>query len=246
MPKAQQVSEKTCDNLLSVMTLEILYEDNHLLVVNKPSGLATMGARAGEHSLLEVSKDYIREKYHKPGNVYLGTVSRLDESVTGVTLFARTSKAAARLAKQFREREVEKTYWAIVAGHLHPQRGELVDWLVKNDAHRKMEIASKEASGAQEARLTYEVLQEFPEHSLLRVQLETGRKHQIRVQLASRSHAILGDAKYKSGEAFPSGIALHSRRLIVEHPTLRTPIVITAPLPTSWRKWVSADREGQL
>jgi 23S rRNA pseudouridine1911/1915/1917 synthase len=228
------------------MTLEVLYEDNHLLVVNKPAGLATMGARAGEHSLLEVAKRYIREKHNKPGNVYLGTVSRLDEPVTGVTLFARTSKAAARLAKQFRERDVEKTYWAIVAGHLHPNRSELVDWLVKNDAHRRMDIAPKNAEGAQEARLTYEVLREFAEHSLLQVQLETGRKHQIRVQLGSRSHAILGDAKYKSSELFPSGIALHSRRLVVEHPTLHTPITITAPLPKSWRKWVSGEMEGQL
>ncbi len=228
------------------MTLDVLYEDNHLLIVNKPAGLATMGAKAGEHSLLEVAKAYIREKYQKPGNVYLGTVSRLDEPVTGVTLFARTSKAAGRLAKQFREREVQKTYWAIVAGHPKPRRAELVDWLIKNDAHRRMEIAAKDTDGAQEARLTYDVLEEFAEHSLLNVQLETGRKHQIRVQLASRSHAILGDGKYKSGEPFPSGIALHSRRLVVDHPTLYTPITITAPLPKSWRKWVSVDREGRL
>jgi 23S rRNA pseudouridine1911/1915/1917 synthase len=230
---------------LSIM-LEVLYEDNHLLVVNKPAGLATMGARAGEHSLLEVAKDYIRNKHNKPGNVFLGTVSRLDEPVTGVTLFARTSKAAARLAKQFRERDVQKTYWAIVAGHPRPRRAELVDWLIKNDAQRRMDIAANETDGAQEARLNYEILKEYPAHSLLKVKLETGRKHQIRVQLASRSHAILGDAKYKSDEPFASGIALHSRRLAVEHPTLHTPIILTAPLPKSWRKWVPADWEAQL
>lgn len=229
-----------------VMTLEVLYEDNHLLVVNKPAGLATMGARAGEHSLLEVAKGYIREKYHKPGNVFLGTVSRLDEPVTGVTLFARTSKAAARLAKQFRERDVEKTYWAIVAGHPRPKRAELADWLKKNDAQRRMDIVAKDTEGAQDARLTYEILEEYPEHSLLKVQLETGRKHQIRVQLSGRSHAILGDAKYQSEEPFASGIALHSRRLVVDHPTLHTPILITAPLPKSWRTWIPAAREGQL
>jgi 23S rRNA pseudouridine1911/1915/1917 synthase len=228
------------------MPLEVLYEDNHLLAVNKPAGLPTMGVAAGEPSLLEVAKAYIRQRHHKPGNVYLGTVSRLDAPVTGVTLFARTSKAAARLAAQFRGRDVEKTYWAIVVGCPHPRRAELVDWLVKDERHRRMHVAIAGSPGAQEARLTYELLHEYSAHSLLQVRLETGRKHQIRLQLASRGHAIVGDRKYGSDDAFAAGIALHARRLAVEHPTLHTPLMITAPLPRSWGKWVSAEMETRM
>jgi 23S rRNA pseudouridine1911/1915/1917 synthase len=228
----------------SAMTLQILFEDNHVLAVNKPAGLPTMGARAGEHCLVEVVKAYIREKYQKPGNVYLGIVSRLDEPATGVLIFARNSKATGRLAKQFRERKARKTYWAIVEGHPCPPSGELVDSLVKNDLDRRMDVAPG-AGGGQDARLTYEVIQEYPRHSLLSVQLETGRKHQIRVQLSSRGHAIIGDGKYGSQEAFAEGIALHARRLVIDHPKSYTPLVIDAPLPPGWANWVSADSERQ-
>lgn len=224
---------------------QILFEDNHLLAVNKPAGLPTMGAVAGEHCVVEVVKSYIREKYDKPGNVYLGIVSRLDEPVTGVLVFARNSKATGRLARQFREREAEKTYWAIVSGHPRPPRAELVDWLIKNPLDRKSDIAASGADGAKEARLDYEVLHEFAEHSLLRVQLTTGRKHQIRAQLSSRDHPIVGDRKYGSNDPFPAGIALHARQLVVVHPKSYTPFKITAPLPASWETWVSPDREGQ-
>jgi 23S rRNA pseudouridine1911/1915/1917 synthase len=228
------------------MALEVLYEDNHLLAVNKPAGLPTMGVAAGQPSLLEVAKAYIRQKHHKPGNVYLGTVSRLDAPVTGVSLFARTSKAAARLAAQFRGRDVEKTYWAIVAGRPDPRDAELIDWLVKDERHRRMHVAAAGSPAAQEARLTYELLHEYAEHSLLRVKLETGRKHQIRLQLASRGHAIVGDRKYGSEDEFAAGIALHARRLVVEHPTLHTRLMITAALPRSWARWVSAEVEMRL
>jgi len=227
-------------------TLDVLYEDNHLLIVNKPAGLATMGVEAGTASLLTLAKDYLREKYRKPGNVYLGVVSRLDAPVTGAVVLARTSKAAARMTAQFRERSVEKTYWAIVAGRPSPAEGEYVDWLRKDERLRRMLVAAPGEPGAQEARLRYGTLEGLSRagHSLLEIRLETGRKHQIRAQFAHHGHPIVGDAKYGSREALPAGIALHARRLVVEHPTLRTPVEAVAPLPGSWSGWVSRTRTG--
>ena len=209
----------------------ILYEDNHLLVVNKPAGLPTMGVAADRPSLLTEAKEYIRRKYDKPGNVYLGIVSRLDAPVTGVVLIARTSKAAKRLTEQFRERSVEKIYWALVEGAMHPEQGELVDWMRKDERHRRMHVATPESPTAKEARLWYRVLPSGGKETLLEVRLETGRKHQIRVQLATRDRPVLGDRKYGSLRAFPSGIALHSRSLTIEHPVRHEPISVVAPLP---------------
>jgi 23S rRNA pseudouridine1911/1915/1917 synthase len=224
--------------------LDVLYEDNHLLIVNKPAGLATMGVSAGTPSLITVAKEYLRVKYQKPGNVYLGVVSRLDTPVTGAVLFARTSKAAARMTEQFRAREVEKVYWAIVEGHLSPVEGEYVDWVRKDERHRRVRIAAPAAPGAQEARLRYKLLQQLnrrDDYSLLEIELGTGRKHQIRVQLAHHGHPIVGDQKYGGRDSLAAGIALHSRRLVVEHPTLHTPIEVVAPLPKAWGKWVDVD-----
>src|SRR5262245_24190120 len=135
--------------------LRVLYEDNHLLAVNKPAGLATMGLSPREASLFTLAKDYIKRKYHKPGNVYLGVVSRLDAAVTGVVLLARTSKAAARLSQRFRTRDVEKTYWAIVEGNVEPPEGELHDWLVKDEPRRRMRKCPQGTPGAREAHLSY-------------------------------------------------------------------------------------------
>lgn len=217
------------------MQFEILYEDNHLLVVNKPAGLATMGAKPGKPTLLAEAKKYIAEKYSKPGNVYLGVVSRLDAPVTGVLTIARTSKAAKRLTEAFRERRVEKIYWAVVPGRVDPPTGELVDHVRKHERHRKVLVVSEAAHGAQLAKLRYQTLACERGKSLLEVQLETGRKHQIRVQLAERSHAIVGDRKYGSELPFASGIALHSRSIAFEHPVKKTPLTITADPPKSWR-----------
>ena len=225
--------------------IEVLYEDNHLLVVNKPAGLPTMGA-VGKLCLLDVAKDYIREKYKKPGKVYLGTVSRLDAPVTGVVLFARTSKAAARVAKQFRERHVDKTYWAIVQGEASAASVACVDWLRKDERHRRMHICPAGAEGAQEARLSYRALYSLDDNSLVEIRLETGRKHQIRVQLAKRGQAIMGDRKYGGSKEFPAGIALHARSLEIEHPTLKQEIEFTAGLPKTWRRWVSNELEQRL
>jgi 23S rRNA pseudouridine1911/1915/1917 synthase len=215
---------------------EILYEDNHLLAVSKPVGLPTMGVAAGEPSLLALAKDYIKERYQKPGNVYLGAMSRLDAPVSGIVLFARTSKAAARLTEQFRTRTVDKTYWALVRGPI-PDAGQWVDWIVKDERHRKMHISRRGEPGAQEAKLSYRRLADFGTATLIEVELETGRKHQIRLQLSSRGFPILGDRKYGSPDSFPAGIALHARRLRIEHPTRAETLEFEAPLPAAWRRW---------
>lgn len=216
--------------------LEILFEDNHLLVVNKPAMLPTMGVAEGEPSLLTVAKDYIREKYQKPGNVYLGIVSRLDTPVTGVTIMARTSKAAARLSAAFRDRQVQKFYWAVVAGELPEPEGQLEHYLRKDERHRKVHVTNASAADAQLARLQYRTLKSLGGLTLLEIELETGRKHQIRVQLAKHGFPIIGDRKYGSERKFPNGIALHARQLGIEHPVSKEPISFIAPLPSSWQQ----------
>jgi 23S rRNA pseudouridine1911/1915/1917 synthase len=244
----------------NLVMLDILYEDNHLLAVNKPAMLPTMGVADDRPSLLTIAKQYIRGKYNKPGNVYLGIVSRLDAPVTGVVLLARTSKAAGRLSKLFRDRDVEKVYWALVEAPVEPCEGRLVDFLRKDERHRRMHVAAANAPSAQRAELTYRVLSseketrrrldkekesEFAESpnlsvslspglALLEVRPLTGRKHQIRLQLAHAGIPILGDRKYGSSRPFGAGIALHSRRLVIEHPVSKMQLEIEAPLPATW------------
>jgi 23S rRNA pseudouridine1911/1915/1917 synthase len=215
--------------------LEVIYEDNHLLAVLKPAGLATMGLAANKTTLLTLAKEYVKERYRKPGNVYLGAMSRLDTPVTGVVLFARTSKAARRLTEQFRSRTVQKTYWALVEGVVGPVAGEWVDWLAHDERHRRVRVVGPTRPGAKEARLLYRRLQVIDGNSWLEVELKTGRKHQIRVQAADRSHPILGDRKYGSQRTFPAGIGLHSRRLVIDHPVRGEPLALEAPVPGAWR-----------
>jgi 23S rRNA pseudouridine1911/1915/1917 synthase len=230
---------------MPIPTFDILYEDNHLLVVNKPAGLPTMGTPGGSPTLLTLAKDYIKQKYHKPGNVYLGVMSRLDAPVTGVVLLARTSKAAARMTEQFRTRAVQKTYWALVAGTPRPASGTLADWLLHDERHRRMHVVDGPSPGAKEARLAYRTLSTNGPMTLLEVELETGRKHQIRIQLARHGHPIAGDRKYGSRMKFPGGIvsampdsiALHARRLVVAHPVSGEPLVFEALLPKYWPQW---------
>jgi len=219
---------------MSHVPLHILLEDNHLLAVLKPAMLPTMGVAADRPSLLSEAKAYLKRKYNKPGNVYLGIVSRLDAPVSGVVLMARTSKAAARLSRQFREHDVEKRYWAVVDDPVNPPAGRCVDWLIKDERHRRMHVAREGKPGAQRAELAYRTLQSVRGGTLLEVRLLTGRKHQIRVQLAQRGWPIRGDRKYGSTRPFPHGIALHGRYLRLEHPVRHTPLEITAPLPQSW------------
>ncbi|MDO5552210.1 MAG: RluA family pseudouridine synthase [Planctomycetia bacterium] len=217
----------------------ILYEDNHLLVLNKVPQIATMGLPEGETTLLTLAKDYIKQKYHKEGNVYLGVVSRLDFPVSGVVVFARTSKAAERLNAQFRTHEVQKTYLAIVEGLIHPLEDLCVNTLCEDPRHRKMyitELPAEQVPGAVEARLRYRRLARLGENSLLEVALETGRKHQIRLQLAHRGHPIAGDFKYGSRLKLRDGIALHARSLVIKHPTRDDLLTFTADVPPFWHE----------
>lgn len=218
--------------------LDVLYEDNHLLIINKPADLPTMGVAEGKPSVLTVTKEYLRRKYNKPGNVYLGIVSRLDAPVTGALLIARTSKAASRMTAQFRDRSVQKIYHAIVQGSPEQREGMLRHWLRKDDAQHRMHVTMKDKDTAQEARLCYRVAKQLSgDRSLLEVQLETGRKHQIRVQLSAIGHPILGDQKYKSRATFPEGIALHSHRLEFTHPVKQQPVKIIASKPACWQSF---------
>ena len=209
--------------------LTVLYEDNHCLAVVKPAGLLTAGDRTGDVSLVDQVRDYLREKYKKPGNVFVGVVQRLDRPVGGVVLFARTSKAAARLAEQFRSGRVQKVYQALVEGRVAEREGLLVDRLVKD--HKTNVVrrsASKADSRARESRLSYRRLKSSPSTTLLEIRPATGRSHQIRVQLAAAGHPIVGDRKYGSKRTFKDGIALRAVRLTFEHPTTKLPITVEA------------------
>ena len=221
---------------MTTPALEILYEDNHLLVVNKPAGLPTMGAPDGTPTLLTLAKDYVKRRFQKPGNVYLGVMSRLDAPVTGVVLLARTSKAAARMTAQFHAHTVQKLYWALVEAPLIPPCGEYIDWLVHDERHRRVRVAAagQGQPGAKQARLEYRQLSQRRDVSLVEVTLDTGRKHQIRVQFAQHGHPLLGDRKYGSRRRFGAGIALHARQLVIRHPVGDERLGFEAPLPRSW------------
>jgi 23S rRNA pseudouridine1911/1915/1917 synthase len=217
--------------------LKILFEDNHLLVIDKPPLLPTMGVREGDDSLVVQAREYIKEKYNKPGKVYLGVVSRLDAFVSGVIVLARTSKSASRLTEQFRNRSVEKTYWAIVPDRLPSRSGQLDDRLVKNESRHRMEalpLSAPAVPGEKSARLRYTTLGQHAGLRLIEVELETGRKHQIRVQLENAGCPIIGDKKYGSDLPFKRGIALHSRKLVIEHPTQKIPQSFQSDPPLWW------------
>lgn len=222
---------------MSGKPLTIIYEDNHLLAVSKPAGPPTQGAAEGVVSVLDMAKDYLRQRYDKPGNVYLGVVSRLDAPVTGLLLFARTSKAAGRLSEAFRTRKVEKRYLVTVAGDAPDPQGRVVHHLMKDDRNHRMFATHAEAPAAQRAELSYEVLHRAGDRSLLAVNLHTGRKHQIRVQLSKLGYPILGDEKYGSTDLYRPGIALHSWRLLIEHPVRKVPLSLACEPAPGWGRW---------
>lgn len=232
---------------MRVSDLHVLYEDNHLLVLAKPVGIATMGLPEGEQTLLTVAKDYIREKYDKPGNVYLGVVSRIDTPVSGVVLFARTSKAADRINEQFRNRSVEKLYSAIVEGTIEPRNDTCIDRICEDKRHRRVWIAGQSRRvinpEGKEAILSYRFVRKAGAHSLIEITLGTGRKHQIRLQLSSRGFPILGDHKYGSKVKILSGITLHAQTLTIDHPTTAERMSFTAPLPDFWNKWLQKSEQ---
>ena len=217
--------------------MEVIFEDNHLLVINKPPLIATMGAQPGAPSLLIEAKKYLKRKYNKPGNVYLGVVSRLDAFVSGAIVFARTSKSASRLSDQFRRRKITKQYRAIVPGGILSNEGVLENWIFKDDASHRMRCTNDaQHPEAKLGRLAYEVVgrEKNAEFELLKIELETGRKHQIRVQLSHAGSPIVGDRKYGSRDPFAQGIALHCYQLGFEHPTLKKPMEFTVDPPQHW------------
>ena len=223
--------------------MQILYEDNHLYVVNKPAPLATMGAAPGQPTAFELAVNDIRCRFQKPGRVFLGVVSRLDAMVTGVLIFARTSKASARLSEQFRLHQTEKKYLALVTPPPTTPATTLEHWLRHNDAAHRVETTPPHAPDSRHALLQYQLLDTHHSTALLRINLLTGRKHQIRVQLAAARHPILGDTRYGSRQNFPRGIALHSQSLTIQHPTTRQTLHFHAPLPDSWPTWAVTQSE---
>jgi 23S rRNA pseudouridine1911/1915/1917 synthase len=215
--------------------LQILYEDNHCLAVLKPSGIVSAHYQGRGETLDRMVKAYLKGKYQKSGNVFLGIVQRLDRPVSGVLLFARTSKAAARLAQQFREGTVEKIYWAVVEGTVDKVAGTLEDWLWKDREAGHVEIVEPKTRGARQALLHFQRRAVRDDLTWVELRPQTGRSHQLRVQLAHYGHPIYGDAKYGSFHTLDGAIALHARSLTFLHPIRHEPITLTASLPRSWR-----------
>lgn len=214
---------------------EILYEDNHCLAVVKPPGCLTTHFQGREETIDRAIKHYLKEKYRKPGNVFLGVVHRIDRPVSGVLLFARTSKGAARLAEQFREGTIDKVYWAVVEGELPQPAGTLENWLRKDHATGRVEVVAPGTPEARQAVLHFVRKSTYQGLSWVEIRPQTGRTHQLRVQLAHLGTPIYGDAKYGSVHTFGDAIGLHARALTFLHPIRYEPITLTADLPRGWR-----------
>ena len=215
--------------------LEVLYEDNHLVAVNKPCGWPSAHFDGQNETVDRLVKSYLKEKYDKPGNVFLGVVHRLDRPVGGVLVFARTSKAAARLSEQFRLGAVEKTYWAVTEAVPPDMAGTLTDHLAHDDEAMRSQITTAEDPNGKLSALHYEKRAEHGGWAWLEIRPQTGRKHQIRVQLASRGWIIYADHKYGSVNRFGHAIGLHARTMTLLHPISKEPLTLTAPVPNFWR-----------
>jgi len=228
--------------------MQVVYEDNHLIIVNKSSGEIVQGDKTGDTPLSDVVKVYVKEKYAKPGNVFIGVVHRLDRPVAGLVVFARTSKALSRLNRMFSEGKVHKTYWAIVQGRPPKDEDTLTGWLVRNEKQNKSYIHSREVPGSKKAMLHYRLLAASPRYALLEVRLFTGRHHQIRCQLAAMGCPIKGDLKYGARRSNPDGsISLLSRYVEFEHPVSHQIIHAAAPLPDEniWRELSAGQTAGE-
>ncbi len=220
--------------------MTVVYEDNHIIIVSKESGEIVQGDKTGDTPLSETVKQYIKEAYAKPGNVFLGVVHRLDRPVSGLVLFARTSKALPRLNKMFAEGNIHKTYWAIVANTPPQPEGTIVHWLVRNEKKNKSYAYDHEVPNSKRAELDYKVIGKSDRYCLVEVVLKTGRHHQIRCQLAKMGCPIKGDLKYGAKRSNADGsICLHSRRMEFVHPISKKEIVVEAPVPNDnlWKSF---------
>ena len=225
--------------------MEVIYEDNHIIIVNKKSGEIVQGDKTGDRPLSDIVKAYIKEKYDKPGAVFLGVVHRLDRPVSGLVIFARTSKALSRLNKMFAEGEVHKTYWAIVKNTPRNSEGTLEHWLMRNEKQNKSYAYDSEKPNTKKAILKYRTLSQSDNYTLLEVNLMTGRHHQIRCQLAAMGCPIKGDLKYGAPRSNPDGsISLMSRRIEFVHPVSKETIFAEAPLPDD-TLWQALDPQKQ-
>ena len=212
--------------------MEVVYEDNHIIIVNKRPGEIVQGDKTGDEPLSETVKKYLKEKYQKPGNVFCGVVHRLDRPVWGLVVFAKTSKALARLNEMFRDGKVRKTYWAVTRNRPPKQADRLVHYITTTERNNKSYASLKPKNGAKEAVLSYSLIGASDRYNLLEVNLETGRKHQIRVQLSAVGCPIKGDLKYGDKRSNPDGsISLQAHRIEFEHPVSHAHIDVTAPVP---------------
>lgn len=223
----------------------VLYEDNHLLVVNKAAGVLVQGDRTKDKPLVELCKEYVKNKYSKPGNVFMGLVHRLDRPVSGIVVLAKTSKGLERMSKLFHDRKVQKTYWAITKRKPRNNQGTLINWLKKDGTKNLVTAYQQETEGAQKAELSFRVLGKLNDHFLLEIKPKTGRPHQIRAQLGSIHTPIKGDLKYGfSSPNADKSINLHARKLYFQHPVKKEPIEITAPLPETdfWEQFLALEQ----
>ncbi|MDN3606074.1 RluA family pseudouridine synthase [Kaistella yonginensis] len=224
------------------MQEQIIFEDNHLLIINKKAGQLVQGDKTGDLSLLDLIKNFIKKRDQKPGNVFLGLVHRIDRPTSGLVIYAKTSKALSRLTQMVKNREIKKTYWAVVPKTEIPQSQRLINYLQKNEKNNKSTVFPKATEGAKEAVLNYEIMKVLENFQLLEVDLESGRHHQIRAQLAKIGIPIKGDLKYGSARSNPDGgIHLHARQLEFIHPVTKENIKITAPVPENDAVWKACE-----
>lgn len=222
---------------------QILYEDNHLLIINKKAGQLVQGDKTGDESLLDSIKNFIKIRDNKPGNVFLGLVHRIDRPTSGLVIYAKTSKALSRLTQMVKNREIKKTYWAIVPKEIIPESQKLIHYLKKNEKNNKAIIFTKPTEGAKESILTYHLIKILENYQLLEIDLETGRHHQIRAQLSKIGLPIKGDLKYGSPRSNPDGgISLHARRLEFIHPVTKDLVSIVAPTPQNDAVWQACEK----
>lgn len=222
---------------------QILYEDNHLLIINKKAGQLVQGDKTRDESLLDSIKNFIKIRDNKPGNVFLGLVHRIDRPTSGLVIYAKTSKALSRLTQMVKNREIKKTYWAIVPKEIIPESQKLIHYLKKNEKNNKAIIFTKPTEGAKESILTYHLIKILENYQLLEIDLETGRHHQIRAQLSKIGLPIKGDLKYGSPRSNPDGgISLHARRLEFIHPVTKDLVSIVAPTSQNDAVWQACEK----